>query len=441
MNTENENKWFDTVRRKLENYEEPTGEQLWERIAQDLPAKRPRKAVVVRIAAIASTCAALFAGIFLLTSRPDATQKQAARPSLVSTNDGNKKPATATAAPNILTASSLIDSPSAIAETRSNPNPQASSPALPDATNSYQTARDAEAETAQPSASTADTTEIAQTPPPADTLRLLEHRFDNNRNASRPAIAKKLPKRKSDHKKWHIAIAATNQFGGNGSSSTQGFSPLLTTDFGVHKPATVGSSQPDAQSEVFRETYYKVLAHTIDKPTSTDDIYSLPVSYSASFRYMLTEHWGLNIGISYANASTERRSGSESDYYSIKQKTHYVGIPLSVSYTFLDTRYLTLYALAGGSIEKCVAATQENAIVAAGNELEKTTFKDEKTSSKPWQGTLSIGAGVQFNITSHYGLFAEPLLAYDLGGNNGSLPLRRRNDLNFQLSIGLRVSY
>ena len=411
MNTENENKWFDTVRRKLENYEEPTGEQLWERIAQDLPAKKSRKAVVVRIAAIASACAALFAGIFFLTLRPDATQKQAARPRLVSTNDGNKKPATTTAAPNILTASSLIDSPSAIAETRSYPTPQTSSSTLPDATNSYQTARDAEAETAQPSASTADTTEIAQTPPPADTLRLLERRFDNNRNASQPAIAKKLPKQKND--------------------------PTVVP----YPPATVGSSQLDAQSEVFRETYYKVLAHTIDKPTSTDDIYSLPVSYSASFRYMLTEHWGLNIGISYANASTERRSGSESDYYSIKQKTHYVGIPISVSYTFLDTRYLTLYALAGGSIEKCVAATQENAIVAAGNESDKNTFKDEKIDSKPWQGSLNIGAGIQFNITDHYGLFAEPLLAYDLGDNNGSLPLRRRNDLNFQLSIGLRVSY
>ena len=87
------------------------------------------------------------------------------------------------------------------------------------------------------------------------------------------------------------------------------------------------------------------------------------------------------------------------------------GIPISVSYTFLDTRYLTLYALAGGSIEKCVAATQENAIVAAGNESDKNTFKNEKIDSKPWQGSLNIGAGVQFNITDHYGLFAEPLLS------------------------------
>ena len=105
---------------EIENYEEPTGDQLWERIAQDLPAKKSRKAVVVRIAAIVSACAALFAGVFFLTSRPDASQKQASRPSLVSTADRSEKPATTAAAPNILTASSLIDSPSAIAETRSN---------------------------------------------------------------------------------------------------------------------------------------------------------------------------------------------------------------------------------------------------------------------------------------------------------------------------------
>ena len=198
MNTENENKWFDTVRRKLENYEEPTGDQLWERIAQDLPAKKSRKAVVVRIAAIASACAALFAGVFFLTSRPDASQKQASRPSLVSTADRSEKPATTAAAPNILTASSLIDSPAAIAETRSYPTPQTSSSTLPDAATSQQTSRITETEAAQPSANSADSTETVQTPPPADTLRLLERRFDNNRNASQPAIAKKLPKQKND---------------------------------------------------------------------------------------------------------------------------------------------------------------------------------------------------------------------------------------------------
>ena len=192
-------------------------------------------------------------------------------------------------------------------------------------------------------------------------------------------------------------------------------------------------------TSTFDATYLKATTNNIDEATATDDIVSFPVSYSASFRYMLTDHWGINAGISYAYATSERRSGSESDYYSSKIRMHYIGIPVTVSYTFLSSRYVSLYALAGGQVEKCVKTTRKDFVVASGQEQKQAT-RHNTLDSRPWQGSINAGVGAQLNITDRYGIFAEPQLVYDLSDDSAS-PMHRRNDFSFQLAVGLRLSY
>ena len=192
-------------------------------------------------------------------------------------------------------------------------------------------------------------------------------------------------------------------------------------------------------TSTFDATYLKATTNNIDEATATDDIVSFPVSYSASFRYMLTDHWGINAGISYAYATSERRSGSESDYYSSKIRMHYIGIPVTVSYTFLSSRYVSLYALAGGQVEKCVKTTRKDFVVASGQEQKQAT-RHNTLDSHPWQGSVNAGVGAQLNITDRYGIFAEPQFVYDLSDDSAS-PVHRRNDFSFQLAVGLRLSY
>lgn len=228
-------------------------------------------------------------------------------------------------------------------------------------------------------------------------------------------------------------------------------SPVITKTKTSAAPASAGIVTPaeliaDSHDHTPRPRAEAVMAMTddaplvsIDEATATDDIVSFPVSYSASFRYMLTDHWGINAGISYAYATSERRSGSESDYYSSKIRMHYIGIPVTVSYTFLSSRYVSLYALAGGQVEKCVKTTRKDFVVASGQEQKQAT-RHNTLDSRPWQGSVNAGVGAQLNITDRYGIFAEPQLVYDLSDDSAS-PVHRRNDFSFQLAVGLRLSY
>lgn len=214
----------------------------------------------------------------------------------------------------------------------------------------------------------------------------------SHKSAANTPTAKRID---NGNRRWHIALAANNAFGQGSSASEGGFSPLYHIPAHSHM-LSVGTSTFDA-------TYLKATTNNIDEATATDDIVSFPVSYSASFRYMLTDHWGINAGISYAYATSERRSGSESDYYSSKIRMHYIGIPITVSYTFLSSRYVSLYALAGGQVEKCVKTTRKDFVVASGQEQKQAT-RHNTLDTRPWQGSINAGVGAQLNITDRYGI-------------------------------------
>ena len=212
--------------------------------------------------------------------------------------------------------------------------------------------------------------------------------------------------------------------------------PLSYKD-AAHEPALTASS---LFADDYDLMYIKMNAENIDSHTQTDEVVSFPINYSASVRYMINDRWGVNLGVSYARVTTERRSGSDQNFYVSKAKMHYVGVPVSVSYTFYDSRYLTLYAIAGGSVEKCVSGKQVDSLNIGQESASKENAGFE--IDKPWQFALNAGAGVQFNITRRYGLFAEPQLVCDLSDDGSNqTTFKRRDDLSFQLAVGIRVNW
>lgn len=432
-------KWEDSIRKKLENYEVPADDRLWQSIERDLPKSgRLMPVFVWKVAAVAA-CVAILAGAYLLTTvSPEAGMPVADTGTVLSSARTETAPATSVAETAELPPLRIAAAGTAVSRRRA--EVVAASSADTSAVVPEQPAVGKPSETAGDTAAVRRATavelarEFVNTEVPAD-----------DRNPAVPQPTESGRRVASDVPKWHLAVAVSNRFGSAGNSSENGFSPLFTPRFG--EPSALPSLLPSlgtpvasqVETEQFKASYYKVLASTIDNEAQTEDIYKLPVTYSASFRYMIDDHWGVNVGLSYAVATSERRSGSGTDFYTTTQKMHFLGLPLSVSYTFLDTRFLTLYALAGGSVEKCLSATRKDVIVTS-SEQQSGPARKEKLDARPWQGSLSVGAGLQFNISDHYGLFAEPELVYDLS-ESGSMPLKRRNDFGFQLAVGLRVSY
>lgn len=411
-------KWLESLRESLDGFEVEPRPGIWDSIERDAAAARRRPTLtVVWRAVAAAACLALVVGAYFLMSNPDNGNVAPRVSPVITKTETSATPASA----GIVTPAELIADSH---DHTSRPHAEAVMAMTDDAPlvsideEPVCTVAPADSVEDRPRATTR---EFLEAMPAASTAV-------SHRSAANTPTAKRID---NGNRRWHIALAANNAFGQGSSASEGGFSPLYHIPAHSHM-LSVGTSTFDA-------TYLKATTNNIDEATATDDIVSFPVSYSASFRYMLTDHWGINAGISYAYATSERRSGSESDYYSSKIRMHYIGIPVTVSYTFLSSRYVSLYALAGGQVEKCVKTTRKDFVVASGQEQKQAT-RHNTLDSHPWQGSVNAGVGAQLNITDRYGIFAEPQLVYDLSDDSAS-PVHRRNDFSFQLAVGLRLSY
>lgn len=421
------------IKHKLQNYEVPAGDDLWARIEKDLPegktSGRFRRYLYVGLAA-AAACFLGFVGFRFLSA--DKPMSAVAPVPVVADNSSPVSPASETPADQSVSLSAYD-----IREHVKSRNAEKLAVAEDAKTVAVvgQPAENSVEVPVEPQAEQAENTPVA-TASQAETggkerLRLVDPdmRFDDKATS----VAATTKSEKSG-KGWDLSVAYCNNFASQ-SSSRNGFSPLMRQSYyGVQSV----SADESAEKMQFQNAYMNMLSKNIEQEQQTTVKYDFPVTYTAAFRYRFNDHWALNAGISYTQLNSEWRSGSDAHFYTTRQKLHYVGVPVSASYTFYDSRYLTLYALAGGSVEKCVAGERVATLFAENEEFGAS--EETMPTAHPWQFSVMAGAGVQFNITKNYGIFAEPTAACYF--DNGELAnVRTDRNVNFQLSLGFRYSY
>lgn len=421
------------IKHKLQNYEVPAGDDLWARIEKDLPegktSGRFRRYLYVGLAA-AAACFLGFVGFRFLSA--DKPMSAVAPVPVVADNSSPVSLASETPADQSVSLSAYD-----IREHVKSRNAEKLAAAEDAKTVAVvgQPEENSVEVPVEPQAVQEENTPVA-TASQAETggkerLRLVDPdmRFDDKATS----VAATTKSEKSG-KGWDLSVAYCNNFASQ-SSSRNGFSPLMRQSYyGVQSV----SADDSAEKMQFQNAYMNMLSKNIEQEQQTTVKYDFPVTYTAAFRYRFNDHWALNAGISYTQLNSEWRSGSDTHFYTTRQKLHYVGVPVSASYTFYDSRYLTLYALVGGSVEKCVAGERVATLFAENGEFGAS--EETMPTAHPWQFSVMAGAGVQFNITKNYGIFAEPTAACYF--DNGELAnVRTDRNVNFQLSLGFRYSY
>lgn len=172
---------------------------------------------------------------------------------------------------------------------------------------------------------------------------------------------------------------------------------------------------------------------------STDISYRLPVRTGITLRWLLPAKVGLETGVTYTWLSSTTTSGSELNHYSATTQLHYVGIPLNVSYTFWEGHRFSIYASAGGLMEKNIYGTTRTEYTLDGQDI--GTDRTELIDKRPLQWSVNATAGVQFDITSSLGIYAEPGAAYYFNDGTELQTTYKARPLNFYLRFGLRFSF
>lgn len=249
------------------------------------------------------------------------------------------------------------------------------------------------------------------------------------RNASYVAMAG--DKRKSGRNNVELGIMAGN-IPYSSSSSFSGMSRLAMV------PKSISSVNNSVVSDISdaSATYSQMLFSNMDKETYTDVKHHIPVTIGASVKWNINDKWALESGLNYTYLYSELRSGANS-YVEDKQKLHYVGIPLKVQRSIWNNSIFSLYASAGGMMEKCVSGSVETVYV-DGNT--KKNYESEDLSVKPLQFSVLASLGVQANFNKYFSLYIEPGMIYYFDDNTDILTIRKDKPFNFNLQLGLRFN-
>ncbi|OQB68467.1 MAG: hypothetical protein BWX93_01536 [Bacteroidetes bacterium ADurb.Bin139] len=164
----------------------------------------------------------------------------------------------------------------------------------------------------------------------------------------------------------------------------------------------------------------------------------LPVSFGVVASFPLSERWYVESGLFATRLATSIysvHSMTQDDPVFVTDRVlWYLGVPLKIRWNFLQGRFFTAYAAAGGAVEKCIYFDYEQAM------------EDEKMQLTPrdmpimWSFLATLGA--QYNIVKGVGLFAEPGVSFY--PENKKMPvntIRTDKPLNFNLNAGLRFTF
>lgn len=168
-----------------------------------------------------------------------------------------------------------------------------------------------------------------------------------------------------------------------------------------------------------------------DNSVISDTHYKMPLSVAFSVRKNIAENWAVETGLTYTyleSRETYTHTNGSSSHKDIQ--LNYLGIPVKLVYSFLNYDRFSLYASAGGMMEKSVY----------GKEI-KSDNTSNKLDVSELQWSLMGNVGANYRLVDHLSVFVEPGIAYYFDDGSDVQTVRKDKPWNFNLQLGLRLTY
>lgn len=193
-------------------------------------------------------------------------------------------------------------------------------------------------------------------------------------------------------------------------------------------------NQPDTTSVVLSRSARSTYDLKNFRGTAT---HHLPVKLGISIRYDLNERWNLQSGLVYSYLASDLEEYKYKGTYIIKQKLHYLGIPLQVGYRIWENKRFRSYLTAGGQVETLVSGKASIRHSKDGG----TKTSTQNVSDNHLQFSTLASIGIEYAIGKEFSLYAEPGVHYYFKNGNKLQTYYNENPLNINLTIGFRFHW
>lgn len=240
-------------------------------------------------------------------------------------------------------------------------------------------------------------------------------------------------KRRADRRGLSIGLGAA---GAGSSSSMDKFKPR----------AVMGSNPLEGEAGTVGWADDRILtsAGTIvfNQPEVNDSYtHKMPVKLGLTARYAFTNLLGIESGLTYSLLQSDIKRGSESTtgaWSSSNQTLHYLGVPLNLTFNFLNSRYVDVYASAGGMMEFGVKGSIKTTDHINGS---MTASHQNAITPKGLLWSVNATAGVQVNVLPSLGIYVEPGMSHHFKNDRQPRSSYTDKPTNFALGFGLRYTF
>ncbi|MCD8186439.1 MAG: PorT family protein, partial [Rikenellaceae bacterium] len=156
--------------------------------------------------------------------------------------------------------------------------------------------------------------------------------------------------------------------------------------------------------------------------------HSLPLTFGFSFRKILPHRLGVEVGITYSYLYSKAENSSTK----WKQQLHYLGVPVSLTYSPFQVNNWEFYGRIGGAADFNIAGRQR---------LENGGTTSKSFTHKGVQWSVSANVGAMYNINERVGIYVEPGVGHYFEFSNQPASYWQEHPTNFNLKFGVRTNF
>ena len=217
------------------------------------------------------------------------------------------------------------------------------------------------------------------------------------------------------------------EFGDERERGNRGYTLAFSQGIMPGSAASVAGSRVMASS-----AFGGALEHSHMVEQVSDTKYSLPVNAGLQIQFPIGENMAVGVGVNYSMLKSKYDCLIDKVHYNVKQKLHYIGVPVNVYGLVVERNNFSFYVNAGVTLEKGIRAVYE-----------LNSYRDSQKYRADIEGvqfSINAGLGVEYKFGNAVGLYFEPNLVYY---TNSEVMYSIRTDQPFQVKadIGFRFHF
>ena len=157
--------------------------------------------------------------------------------------------------------------------------------------------------------------------------------------------------------------------------------------------------------------------------------FSTPLSAGINVQKEFNRWLSVGASFTYTLLRGEYQVHTADKSYIVDQNTHYIGIPVGIYFHAVNNRYLSVYVVGGGAVDKAVS---DEYICQLNN---VSTRQSQAVEGVQW--SVFGGLGIEYKCSELIGIYLEPTVSHYFD-NDQPKSIRTIQPTQFKMELGIR---